>query len=65
MSAGRVNEGADASTTVIVCVLVLAFPQASDAVHVRVMVPEPLQSERFAWSAYVTVGVEQASVAVA
>ena len=43
----------------------LEFPQVSVAFHVRTIVPEPLQPERLAASAYVTVGVEQLSVAVA
>ena len=65
MSAGQVITGAVLSITVMVCVQLLALPQASVAVHVRVIVPVLLQPPRLFASVKVTTGVPQLSVAVA
>jgi hypothetical protein len=64
-SLGRVICGVVESTTVIVCTPVEVCPQASAAVHVRTIVPDPPHPVRFTWSECVTVGLKQASVAVA
>src|SRR5512133_241873 len=62
---GQVITGAVTSTTVIVCTQVLALPQLSVAVQVRVMTTEQ-GSVLFVASAYVITGVaSQLSVAVA
>ncbi len=64
--AGNVNEGPVVSATVIVWKPLLVLPQASVAVHVRVMVPVPLQPASAPASEDVTIGVvPESSVAVA
>jgi len=65
-SAGKASiTGAESSTTLIVCVAVVMFPEASVAVQVLVMEYDPAQEPVVVTSSKVNVTVPQESVAIA